>query len=78
MIEPVLDGSARYAGERVHRVEDSRLLTGQGTYLDDVSLPEMVHAYFVAAPIREPDSKRSTPAERLRWRACLRSSPPPT
>ncbi len=50
MIEPVLDGSARYAGARVHRVEDSRLLTGQGTYLDDVSLPEMVHAYFVRSP----------------------------
>ena len=43
-------GSARYVGARVHRVEDARLLTGHGTYVDDVSLPGMLHAYFVRSP----------------------------
>ena len=43
-------GAARYAGTRVHRVEDARLLTGHGTYADDVSLPGMLHAYFVRSP----------------------------
>ena len=27
---------ARYVGARVHRVEDARLLTGHGTYVDDI------------------------------------------
>ncbi len=40
----------RYSGGRVHRVEDSRLLTGRGLYVDDVALPGMVHACFVRSP----------------------------
>ena len=43
-------GASRYAGERVHRVEDVRLLTGEGTYVDDVTLPGMLHACFVRSP----------------------------
>jgi aerobic carbon-monoxide dehydrogenase large subunit len=43
-------GSARYVGARVHRIEDARLLTGSGTYVDDISLPGMLHAYFVRSP----------------------------
>jgi len=39
-----------YAGRRVHRVEDERLLTGHGTYVDDVALPGMLHACFVRSP----------------------------
>jgi aerobic carbon-monoxide dehydrogenase large subunit len=31
-------------------VEDRRLLTGRGTYVDDVRLPGMVHACFVRSP----------------------------
>src|SRR4051812_26133488 len=46
----VLDGAARYVGTRIHRVEDARLLTGRGTYVDDISLPGMLHAYFVRSP----------------------------
>jgi aerobic carbon-monoxide dehydrogenase large subunit len=40
----------RYVGARVNRVEDTRLLTGRGTYVDDISLPGMLHAYFVRSP----------------------------
>ena len=39
-----------YVGTRVNRVEDARLLTGRGTYVDDISLPGMLHAYFVRSP----------------------------
>jgi carbon-monoxide dehydrogenase large subunit len=39
-----------YAGTRVARVEDTRLLTGHGTFVDDVSRPGMLHACFVRSP----------------------------
>jgi len=42
--------ATRYAGTRVPRVEDSRLLTGHGTFVDDVSRPGMLHACFVRSP----------------------------
>ena len=42
--------ATRYAGTRVQRVEDSRLLTGHGTFVDDVSRPGMLHACFVRSP----------------------------
>jgi carbon-monoxide dehydrogenase large subunit len=43
-------GATRYAGARVNRVEDARLLTGYGTYVDDVRLPGLLHACFVRSP----------------------------
>ncbi|HTR71633.1 MAG TPA: xanthine dehydrogenase family protein molybdopterin-binding subunit [Mycobacteriales bacterium] len=43
-------GAARYAGARISRVEDARLLTGRGVFTDDISLPGMLHAYFVRSP----------------------------
>jgi aerobic carbon-monoxide dehydrogenase large subunit len=43
-------GAGRYAGARINRIEDARLLTGGGTYVDDVSLPGMLHAAFVRSP----------------------------
>lgn len=42
--------AARYAGTRVPRVEDARLLTGKGTFVDDVQRPGMLHACFVRSP----------------------------
>ena len=47
---PTDGGAGRYVGARVNRVEDTRLLTGQGTFVDDVSLPGMLHACFVRSP----------------------------
>ena len=43
--------AARYAGQRVPRVEDKRLLTGQGQFVDDVQLPGMAHLCFVRSPL---------------------------
>lgn len=37
-------------GSPIQRVEDGRLLTGRGTYVNDVALPGMVHAAFVRSP----------------------------
>ena len=42
--------ATRYAGTRVPRVEDARLLTGHGTFVDDISRPGMLHACFVRSP----------------------------
>ena len=40
----------RYVGQRVLRVEDPRILTGRGKFVDDVTLPHMLHAAFVRSP----------------------------
>jgi aerobic carbon-monoxide dehydrogenase large subunit len=42
--------ATRYAGRRVARVEDARLLTGAGTFVDDVTRPGLLHACFVRSP----------------------------
>ncbi|MDV3129342.1 xanthine dehydrogenase family protein molybdopterin-binding subunit [Mycobacterium sp. 21AC1] len=42
--------TSRYAGRRMERVEDTRLLTGRGTFVDDVTRPGMLHACFVRSP----------------------------
>ena len=50
MTDAAPTGAARYAGTRVARIEDARLLTGHGTYVDDIVLPGMLHASFVRSP----------------------------
>lgn len=42
--------TTRYFGERIKRNEDPRLLTGQGLYVDDVDLPNMLHVAFLRSP----------------------------
>jgi len=37
-------------GESIKRSEDHRLVTGQGTYVDDVRLPGLLHVAFVRSP----------------------------
>ena len=39
-----------YIGQRVPRVEDGKYLRGTGQYVDDISLPGMLHAAFVRSP----------------------------
>src|SRR5262249_22488367 len=38
-------------GKRMPRKEDARLLTGRGTFVDDVVLPEMLHVAFARSPV---------------------------
>ena len=40
----------RFVGSKVRRVEDRRILTGRGRYVDDVQLPGMLHAAFLRSP----------------------------
>jgi carbon-monoxide dehydrogenase large subunit len=42
---------ARSVGARVRRVEDPRILTGRGRYVDDVALPGMLHAAFLRSVV---------------------------
>ena len=42
---------ARTIGARVRRVEDPRILTGAGRYVDDVVLPGMLHAAFLRSQV---------------------------
>src|SRR2546422_796541 len=41
---------AKYFGAAVRRREDPRFLRGEGRYVDDVTLPGMLHAAFLRAP----------------------------
>ena len=40
----------RYFGDKVQRIEDPRLLTGRGNYVDDIHPPGCLHAAFVRSP----------------------------
>jgi carbon-monoxide dehydrogenase large subunit len=43
--------STRYFGSPVARIEDPRLLSGGGRYVDDIALPGMLHAAFLRSPV---------------------------
>ncbi len=49
MTTPV-SNSGRVIGQRLGRKEDARLLTGRGSYVDDIILSGMMHAAFVRSP----------------------------
>ena len=40
-----------YIGQRMKRFEDPPLVQGQGSYVDDKKLPDMLHCYFLRSPI---------------------------
>src|SRR5712691_1954849 len=42
--------TTRYFGERIKRNEDPRLLIGGGTFVDDVTLPDLLHAAVLRSP----------------------------
>ncbi len=43
--------AGRFIGQAVLRKEDPRLLTGRGRYIDDVTLPNLLHAHFVRSDV---------------------------
>jgi carbon-monoxide dehydrogenase large subunit len=47
VVEPI---AQRYVGSPVKRSEDTRILTGRARYVDDITLPGMLHAAFVRSP----------------------------
>ena len=55
----------RFVGSSVPRSEDRRILTGAGTYVDDMQLPGMLHAASCAARLRTRASRVSTRTRRV-------------
>ena len=45
-----LDAPTPYIGRSLKRFEDPRLVMGQGTFVDDMHLPDMLHAVVVRSP----------------------------
>ena len=45
-------------GQPIRRHEDLRLITGRGRYTDDVTLPNMAHAFVLRAPVAHAAIKR--------------------
>ena len=45
-------------GQSVRRVEDQRFITGQGRYVDDITLPGLCHGVTVLAPHAHARIKR--------------------
>src|ERR1700733_7830458 len=45
-------------GQAVRRVEDQRFLTGQGRYVDDITLPSMCHGVNVLSPHAHANIKK--------------------
>jgi carbon-monoxide dehydrogenase large subunit len=43
-------GRSQWIGRPVRRLEDARLLTGQGRFTDDLALPGQLHCAFVRSP----------------------------
>jgi carbon-monoxide dehydrogenase large subunit len=43
--------ATRFVGQRVTRREDARLLTGRGTYVDDVVVPGVLHVAFARSDV---------------------------
>ncbi|HYM68950.1 MAG TPA: xanthine dehydrogenase family protein molybdopterin-binding subunit [bacterium] len=41
---------SQYVGARVKRIEDPKLIRGQGSYVDDLALAGMLHAVFIRSP----------------------------
>ena len=55
---------SQYVGARVKRIEDPKLIRGEGAYLDDLQLGGMLHAVFIRSPhgharIRKIDLRRA-------------------
>ncbi|HLJ61709.1 MAG TPA: xanthine dehydrogenase family protein molybdopterin-binding subunit [bacterium] len=41
---------SHYVGARVKRIEDPKLIRGEGSYVDDLALAGMLHAVFIRSP----------------------------
>lgn len=49
-IEPSTVSGTRYIGKPLLRTEDRKLVTGQGQFVDDMQLRDMVHCVFLRSP----------------------------
>lgn len=51
MADQSASAAPRFVGQSIGRKENRRFLTGRGQYVDDHSLPGMLHAHFVRSPL---------------------------
>ena len=63
--QPAARNSTRYSGQPILRVEDHRLLTGHGQFVDDIRLPGTAHMAMLRSPfahakIRLVDTSRAS------------------
>src|SRR6202040_577995 len=45
-------------GQPVRRFEDARLITGHGSYTDDIDLPHTAHAYVLRSPVAHAEIRK--------------------
>jgi carbon-monoxide dehydrogenase large subunit len=50
-LDDLPNGSPRFIGKAVHRVEDPLLLTGRAEFIDNLTLPGMLHCAILRSPI---------------------------
>ena len=62
----------KWIGKNIKRVEDPRLLTGQGRYIDDIDLPNMLHAAVLRSPTVPRRRRPGRLTGRPRRTACRR------
>ena len=68
----------KWIGQSMKRVEDPRLMTGNGRYIDDIDLPNMLHAAALRSPYAHARIVSISTARRRRRpgvRRCDGSSP---
>ena len=58
MTDTLAAAPTRMVGQPIKRREDPRLITGAGSFLDDVRLPGMTHAVLVRSPYAHARIKR--------------------
>jgi carbon-monoxide dehydrogenase large subunit len=49
-LKGIATGDTQYIGKRITRTEDDKLLRGQGAYVDDLHLPEMLQGAVLRSP----------------------------
>src|SRR5919199_2799023 len=77
------DGSGKWVGRSVPRVEDARHLTGRGLFVDDIERPRMLYAAFTRSPfgaarikgVSTEDALEITGVERVITRSDLEGIP---
>jgi carbon-monoxide dehydrogenase large subunit len=63
---------AKYVGAAVRRVEDPRYLQGRGRYVDDITLPGMLHLAFLRSPHAHARIRRIDPTGAMRMPGVVR------
>ena len=54
--EPISKTAQGYVGMPIKRREDVRFITGAATYVDDIKLPNMLHAAILRSPRKPQES----------------------